>query len=378
MALRGIRRAGPLHLTLFVTGRCQLRCRHCFHHAGVAAARPGPSADEVERLAASTAAFGPLMWVSFGGGEPFLRADIGALAGAFGRRGLRHLAIPTNGLEPRTAARVRDILAAAPDTELLVSVSIDGPPDVHDAIRARRGAHAGAVAGARELLALAEAEPRLAVGLITTVTAENGAALPGHLEALCAALRPHRLTVNLARGDALDRGLLAVELAAYEAVIAAKRRLEDEGVVRGLAFRGSRVLRARDELLTAHVLRVARAGGDPGEGHLPCTAGALSLVVYEDGAVGVCELRPERLGNLADVDWDLARLWRSAEADALRRTIVAERCACTYECAQGDNVLFHPRNWPRFARAAVGGVFAPKARAAEGLAPGGLAQEART
>jgi len=353
VALRGVRRAGLLHLTLFVTGRCQLRCRHCFHHAGVVAARPGPSVEEVERLAASTEAFGPLMWVSFGGGEPFLRADLAALAACFGRRGLRHLAIPTNGLEARTVARTREVLAAAPDTELLVSVSIDGPPDVHDELRARRGAHAGAVAGARALLALSESEPRLKVGLITTLTRANQESLADHIDALCRELRPHRLTVNLARGDALDRALLDVDVERYVELAARKRRLEDEGVVRGVEFRGADVLRERDRLLAEHVARVARAGGDPGPTHLPCTAGGLSLVVFEDGSVAPCELRPERLGNLADVDWDLARLWRSAEAEALRQRIGAERCACTYECAQGDNVLFHPRHWPKLAWAAL-------------------------
>ncbi|MEZ6017755.1 MAG: radical SAM protein [Planctomycetota bacterium] len=353
LALRGVRRAGPLHLTLFVTGRCQLRCRHCFHHAGVAAARPGPSVAEVERLAASMEAFGPLMWVSFGGGEPFLRADIAELAACFGRRGLRHLAIPTNGLEPRTVERARAILAAAPDTELLVSVSIDGPPDVHDEVRARQGAHAGAVAGARALLALAADEPRLSVGLITTVTRANEDTLAAHLAALCGDLRPHRLTVNLARSDALDRDLLRVDVERYEEVVRVKQQLEASGVVRGVAFRGANVLRRRDELLHRHIANVARTAGDLGRAHLPCTAGALSLVVFEDGTVAPCEVRPERLGQLADFDWDLARLWREAAAQDLRARIVRERCVCTFECAQGDNVLFHPRHWASFARAAL-------------------------
>jgi hypothetical protein len=137
------------------------------------------------------------------------------------------------------------------------------------------------------------------------------------------------LTVNLARGDALDRELLDVDVARYDELMARKRALEDEGVVRGMSFRGADVLRERDRLLAEHVARVARAHGDPGSMHLPCTAGGLSLVVFEDGSVAPCELRSERLGNLADVDWDLARLWRSAEADALRRRIRTERCACT-------------------------------------------------
>jgi hypothetical protein len=37
-ARRGFVRAGPpIHLTLFITGQCNLRCRHCFHWKEVAA-----------------------------------------------------------------------------------------------------------------------------------------------------------------------------------------------------------------------------------------------------------------------------------------------------------------------------------------------------
>lgn len=314
---------------------------------------PGPTTEQVERLAASTEEFGPLLWVSFGGGEPFLRGDLPELAASFGRRGLRHLAIPTNGLEPRLVPRTRAILRAVPETEVMVSVSIDGPPEDHDRIRARVGAHAGAVDGARALLALAAEEPRLGVGLIATVTRGNQERLGAHLEELCRELRPQRLTINLARSDALDRELLDVDVDAYEAVVATKTRLEDEGVLGGLGFRGAAVLRARDQLLHAHVARVARAGGDPGRKHLPCTAGALSLVVFEDGSVAPCEVRPERIGNLADYEWDLARLWRSPASVALQQRIVDERCACTFECAQADNVLFHARHWPKLAASAL-------------------------
>ena len=103
---------------------------------------------------------------------------------------------------------------------------------------------------------------------------------------------------------------------------------------------------ARDRLMYEHVERVAGGATEP---HLPCTAGALSAVVFEDGSVHPCEILGKSMGNLNDVDWDLAALWRSAESDALRREIVDTRCKCTWECAQADNVLFNARSWPRLA-----------------------------
>lgn len=344
---RGLRRGGPpVHLTLFLTGRCNLRCRHCFHWKEVAESKAGPSAEEVERLADSAARLGPLLWVSFGGGEPFLRDDLPRCAEAFGRHGLRHLAIPTNGLVAGQLEAAEEVLDRCPDTFLSLSFSIDGPPAEHDAIRDRRGAHAGTVETVRAALDLAQRRERLGVGIISTITAGNQDVLAEHLDELCRDLRPHHLTVNLARTDALDRDQLEVDTDRYRDLVATKRRLESEGVLGGYDFPLARVMRARDRRM--HELVAANADGatdDPP----PCTAGSLSAVVLEDGDLRPCEVLGDSLGNLHDVDWDLGRLWRTTAADALRRRIVDTRCRCTWECAQGDNVLFRPREWPGLA-----------------------------
>jgi hypothetical protein len=55
------------------------------------------------------------------------------------------------------------------------------------------------------------------------------------------------------------------------------------------------------------------------------------------------------MGDLNAVDWDLERLWNEHAARSLREKIARERCACTWECAQADNVLFQPKLWPRLA-----------------------------
>lgn len=346
-AARGLRRAGPpLHLTLFVTGVCNLRCRHCFHFEEVAAAARGPSADEVERLAASLERMGPLLWVSFGGGEPFLRRDLAELAASFGRRGLRHLAIPTNGLvEEHQHERVEEILTACPETFLSVSISIDGPPAVHDEIRGLEGAHERALASFHAYKRQARRHANLGVGLILTVTRENQEVLAEHLEELVRELRPDNVTINLARDKALDPTLLEVDIAHYEEVVAAKARLLREGVLPYFDFPLARVAVARDRMMYEHVAGVRR--GDAS--FKPCTAGTLSAVVFEDGEVHPCEVLGRSLGNLEDVDWDLSALWEGDRARALRREILATRCACTWECAQADNVLFHPPSWPRLA-----------------------------
>ena len=355
-ALRGFRKAGPpLHLTVFVTGRCNARCRHCFHWREVAAGVAGPSVEQIGKLADSAARMGPLLWVSFGGGEPFLREDLPELARAFGRHGLRHLAIPTNGLvEERQHQAVERMLALNPDLYLSVGVSFDGPPRIHDSIRQVPGGHARSMASLRALKEQARgAAGRMGVTLLVCVTAENQHVLAEHLEELVRELRPDNVTVNLARGTAMEPHLLEVDPDRYREVVAVKQRLFDEGVLPYFDFPLARLARARDGLMYEHVERVARNGVPAGQrppGHLPCTAGTLSAVVFEDGAVHPCEILGREIGRLDEHDWDLERLWYGERAAELRGQIAAEHCSCTWECAQADNVLFNKRAWPALAR----------------------------
>jgi MoaA/NifB/PqqE/SkfB family radical SAM enzyme len=309
---------------------------------------PGPTLENVRALADSSARMGPLLWVSLGGGEPFLRKDLAEVAGAFARHGLRHLAIPTNGLLPeRAEAFAEEVLGSHPDLHLALSVSFDGPPDVHDAIRAVPGGHARSMECVQRLKRLQQRLPGLGVGVLVCVTRENQDVLARHVEELVGELVPDNVTVNLARGDALDRALLDVDVARYEEVIATKARLQRAGRLPYFDFPLARVARARDELMYEHVARVAR--GEHADRHLPCTAGSLSAVVFENGDVRPCEILPDSIGNLAETGWDLQQLWAGERAAALRRRIEETRCACTWECAAADNILFNARNWPRLA-----------------------------
>lgn len=358
-ALRGlVKRGPPLHLTLFVTGRCNARCRHCFHWKEVAAGVAGPSLEQVRSLADSAARLGPLLWVSFGGGEPFLRRDLADLALAFGRNGLRHLAIPTNGLvEERQHETIARILAENPELYLSVGVSFDGPPAIHDSIRQVPGGHARSMASVRALREQRDALPaamreRFGVGILVTLTSENQHVLSAHLEELVRELRPDNATLNLARGTAMEAHLLEVDLARYDELVATKARLVESGALPYFDYPLAKLAVARDSAMYEHVARVAR--GDRSR-HLPCTAGKLSAVIFENGSVQPCEILGREIGNLNDVAWDLRRLWSSSQADALRDEIAATRCACTWECAQADNVLFNARNWPKLAVAAVRG-----------------------
>jgi radical SAM protein with 4Fe4S-binding SPASM domain len=127
------------------TRTCNLACAHCYASA-VRGRAPGELATaEAEDLLAELAAMRvPALLLS--GGEPLARPDALHLLGAAHGLGLR-CTLSTNGtLIDDTRA---DALAQAAVT--YVGVSLDGPPDVHDAWRGARGAHAASLAAIRRL-----------------------------------------------------------------------------------------------------------------------------------------------------------------------------------------------------------------------------------
>ena len=81
-------------------------------------------------------------WVGITGGEPFLRSDIGELVLSIlnNVRHIRALHFATNGtLVSAVEKIIRTVRNERPAQQLVFSLSIDGPPALHDDIRGGRG-----------------------------------------------------------------------------------------------------------------------------------------------------------------------------------------------------------------------------------------------
>ena len=76
-------------------------------------------------------------WITFSGGEPFLRSDIVEVVTAIYK--LSHpriINIPTNGILVQTIIEKTDAIASAcPKAQIIINVSIDGIEEQHDKIR---------------------------------------------------------------------------------------------------------------------------------------------------------------------------------------------------------------------------------------------------
>lgn len=112
-----------LAASLMVTRRCTLRCGYCSRHTPI---NPELDTGQWLRILDELADHGCAL-VSFTGGEPLLREDLGALIDRAHARQLK-VKLNTNGMLVRQHLDVVGRCDA-------VTISVDGPRDVHDASR---------------------------------------------------------------------------------------------------------------------------------------------------------------------------------------------------------------------------------------------------
>ena len=349
---RAFRPSGlPIQLTFFVTSQCNAKCSHCFY--GTQLNQPLERELTLPEIARIASGLPRMVWVAFGGGEPFLRRDLADVAGVFFEYNQpRILSIVTNGLNPdRIEAVTREIVARRGKTFVNLAVSLDALEETHDRERGVPGNFNRAIETLKRLRDIRDSHDGFGFSTLTTVHGRNAGELAELERYIDEHIRPDNRGINLVRGTPFDPATLDVDLRPYQEAVERKRRAVVEKRLPLQAFPLSSLNGAKERVLYAEVARVARTGAF----RSPCRAGRIGAVLYENGNVAACEVLDHTIGNLRDFDLDFGRLWFSPRAEALRREISERRCRCTWECAVNTNVLFGPRYWPQLLREWVTG-----------------------
>lgn len=127
----------PYKAHLILTWKCQSRCVMC----DIWKRKSGDEFTLDEwRLFFQRNQF--LKWITFTGGEPFLRNDLSEIVEAAARHcpDLYLINTPTNSLSPDKVLQTVEGILHLGIPEYVLSISLDGPPEVHDRIRGIPGA----------------------------------------------------------------------------------------------------------------------------------------------------------------------------------------------------------------------------------------------
>lgn len=297
--------ARPVYVVWELTLACDQRCGHCGSRAG----RPRPREldrqeclDVVEQLAAMGT-----REITLIGGEAYLHREWIDVIEAIARRGML-CTLQTGGrrLDPQRLERAIEAGLSA------LGVSIDGPDEIHDALRGGTGS----AAAAWDLLRRARAR-----GLPTTVnTTVTPAALP-HLESMLepivrAGVETWQIGINVAMGRAADGDEGLLQPYALLDLVPRLAALAEAGRARGLALMPGNTV----GYFGPHETRLRHAG-DRAKHWTGCNAGRNGMGIESDGTIKACPSLPRADYAAGSVrERSIAELWRDHDAARYLRT----------------------------------------------------------
>jgi len=319
----------PGRMVLAITRRCNLRCAMC-HTYNLA---PGQelTAAEIGKLCQKTP---NLTWLDLTGGEPFLRKDVQDIFKAVlnNTPRLSVLHFPTNGwFTERIRATAGMIRTQRPELDLIITISIDGPPDVHDQVRGQEGSFKRAIETFNKLNAM----EGVSVFIGTTVSPHNQHGLDETEEALRAhipgfeARMWHKNWMQIS-GHFFANEHDGASLPNSSNQIAAHRK--ERGIPKSLV-----------DLMEWMFLKNLEAHHKGESLGFDCQALHGSCFISADGDLYPCHVYDRPLGNIRDVDFDLTQLWSRQETLVAREDIKDLKCGgCFTACEAYPSIAGSP------------------------------------
>lgn len=324
----------PYKLTYSITNRCNLRCAWCNIWAQ-------PVEDELTTSEVDTffRRNPEIYWLDLTGGEVMLRHDFADIT----RSAAKHLPrlfqfhFPTNGTFPERTEENARIAVSLSIPKTVVSVSLDGPKDLHDELRSKPGTWDSAVETYERIKTIPGAEVYFGM----TLTETNLPFLFDTIAALSSRIHgfsPRDLHLNIAH-DTFYYGNPAISPVDPEQLSAALQAFTKK---RGAPRNPVLLL---EWLYQRKVPEYLETGRSP----LPCEALSSSLFVASNGDLFPCTSYDRLLGNLREIDFDLRALWARGSTRRLSREIKNSQCpGCWTPCEAYQTILASiakPKTW---------------------------------
>jgi len=338
----------PIYLLMFVTSRCDAKCKHCFFMSELNKTKRELTLDEFETLSKS---FGPMFQVTLTGGSPELRKDLPEIAEIFFRNCRpSNITVCCNGNHPkRIISHIEKILELCPGQKLTVALSVDGLKEEHDALRGVKGLFDRVTDTFDGLSDLREKYPNLSIGGAICVSDNN------HENAVdTAKWARENLPLDLFKpilvrddkpGPVNDCDHL---VNAYLQIVENDRQfLGSKKLRRKTPF--DFMVRVKEIVQRRLISEISQTGKYPAA----CGAAREVAVIYPDGSVPGCEMKDEMIGNVHQAKMDFKSIWYSQAADKFRAQTTAGKCGCYHHCFLSPPIFRSPKLWPKLFGALV-------------------------
>jgi len=313
-------------LIFFVTSECNCRCNTCFYWQELNKVTD-LSIDDIHKISKSIGKFRTLL---LSGGEPFLRDGLFEVCQQFIKNNkISALTIPTNGI---LTEKIVDFCARAlklyPELILSVSISIDGPKDLHDATRGAEGVFDKATETLRELLKLKSHYKNLELIVNTVITDKNTGQLACFMNFIFDNFDIDYHDFELLRGDYKDKNLYLPSIEEikkiHNLIVENRKRYLKRKEANFLEYFAAISLLKLSQKLKERCLARKKP-------LFACSAGRNIAVIDANGDVKLCELLPA-VGSLKDTNYAFSAVLNSKKANELKSTIKETDCSCTHVC----------------------------------------------
>lgn len=324
----GFPRLMPMNYTVSLLYTCNSRCSTCNIWKKSA---KNLTVDEYKRIFKKIGH--TPYWITFSGGEPFLRQDIVEVAEAIYKTSKpRIINIPTNGLLVKTIVdKTEQIVKACPGAQIIINLSIDGIEEQHDQIRNVPGNYKKVISTFQKLKALPY--KNLSVGIHTVISKFNVDTFPAIANHLMK-LHPDSYITEIAEErvelDTMGTDITPSMLSYKSAIDYLIHRIKHDHFA-GMS-KITMAFRIEYYNLVKRILRDKRQV-------IPCYSGIASAQISPDGDVWACCIKAKSLGNLRQQDYDFRRIWFSPAAELERRSIHKKECWCPLANASYTNML---------------------------------------
>lgn len=302
------------NIIFLVTNLCNADCQFCFlRHQLNKDVEKNLTLGEIEKFFSS---LGRVNNIVLGGGEPFLRKDLDRICMALERVSKPTLfTIPTNGFSPDIIFKKVKTILENTHIFLKISLSIDGPPQIHDDIRKFPGLFAKVKETYQKLLFLYHIfYPRLELQVNSTIFAQN---YPHFLELyylIKEKFRCAEFVFETIRGHYDTSLVKPITDEMYSDLIESIRQIGDTDIARRLELHNLalQTLRQRTQVVR-------------------CNAGANFIVLDFWGNLYPCEILPSFV-NIRDIDYDFAQVVKDPRWNKVIENIQKGKCYCTHMC----------------------------------------------
>lgn len=330
----------PTSLILLITGRCNSGCGFCIFRDSINSNPDKLTLDDFQKISKSLK---KIFRLHVSGGEPFLRDDLPQICKIFSvNNSVEEIAIPTNGLLPdRIQKKTEELIKECPNTNFMISISLDDLFDEHDKLRGVPGNFKKVQETYKKLISLKKIYPDLRVHVTTTLTKYNY----DHIDELIKYIKKEMPELNSHNFELVRRNHseYCEDLPSLEQC--EKFEKKHKQIIRdtknhfksGFKSKLANIVKNYKFNLLIRILKEKRQ-------IIPCEAGKSIGVINWRGDVSLCELLP-KVGNIYEDSFE--NIWTSKQAEDQRKFIKEKKCFCTHGCFQGSSILFKPQVYPK-------------------------------